>query len=79
MILSPGQYARLVDLFLDLSKASSIGVIVSPALQKDGALGIIGVAYLLFITGLAILVTLQLQGRKEAADDILQYRSWHRY
>ncbi len=79
MILSPGQYTRLADLFLDLSKASSIGVIVSPALQKGEFMGIISTIYLLFVTTSSILISLYLQGRKEIFDDVFHSRSWHWY
>ena len=79
MILSPGQYTRLADLFLDLSKASSVGVLVSPALQKGEVIGITSVIYLLLITIGGILISLYIQGRKEIFDDVFHSRSWHWY
>lgn len=77
MILSSGQYTRLADLFLDLSKASSIGVVVSPALQKGESMGITSTIYLLFVTTSSILVSLYIQGRKEIPHDVFQSGPWY--
>lgn len=65
MILSPGQYTRLADIFIDVSKAAFIGLFITPVIQKNSTVRTVSIIYLLVVICSATIATLYFQERKE--------------